>query len=65
MGTNFIVRVVETISAAGRGASDFDFPSHCNIVGSVIKSDVLERKKERKKERKITKKKKQGCIHSP
>ena len=36
MGTTFIVREVETLSAAGRGASDFDCPSHCNVIGSVV-----------------------------
>ena len=35
LGTTFIVRVVVTIWAVGRGASDFDCPSHCNIIGSV------------------------------
>ena len=34
-GTTFCVCVVVTIWAAGRGASDFDCPSHCNIIGSV------------------------------
>ena len=41
LGTNFIGRVVETISAAGRGASDFDCPSHCNIIGSVVKKGLV------------------------
>ena len=36
LGTTFIVRVVVTIWAAGRGASDFGCPSHCNIIGSVV-----------------------------
>ena len=36
LGTTFIVRVIVTIWAAGRGASDFDCPSHYNIIGSVF-----------------------------
>ena len=30
-----VVCVVVTIWAAGRGSSDFDCPSHCNIIVSV------------------------------
>ena len=29
------IRVVVNIQAAGRGASDFDCPSHYNIIASV------------------------------
>ena len=38
LGTNFIVRVAETILAAGRGASDFDCPYHwfCNRNGNSL-----------------------------
>ena len=35
LGATFISRVLVTILAAGRGSSDFDCLSHCNVIESV------------------------------